>query len=100
MNGSSTTHTATTAQKTTVSGGNMTTHSHLYQANNTSDNKLCFNIMSFNCYGMKSSLNMIMNQMKSSECIFVCETWLVSTNINNNDLFDCKIAVLYYFAKV
>ena len=43
--------------------------------------------MSFNCYGMKSSLNMIMNQMKSSECIFVCETWLKPsdlTTIRNN----------------
>jgi len=86
-NGHMITGAMTTAQntQTTMVGGNMNKHSHLYPAHSnikhTSGNKLSYDIMNFNCFGMKSSFNMIINQMKSVECMFLCETWLKPSDL-------------------
>ena len=35
-----------------------------------------YNVISFNCHGLKSSFDMILRQMSNISCMFLCETWL------------------------
>ena len=61
-------------------------------ATNTTDNlsNVHYSIMNFNCYGLKSSYNMILNQMDDVNCMFLCETWLKPCDLGTikNDLIN------------